>query len=65
MTDDEWFPDEECAKCGGTDLNVRWHRKVKVRSFRKGCGEEEHLHYTCRRCSYSWTGPTKEQAEAS
>lgn len=51
-----------CCKCGGTEIHTAWHRgdedclwgdRQKPRS--------EHLHYHCRRCSYDWTGPTRDQ----
>lgn len=56
-----------CSKCESTDLAVRWHKSLRdcVNGCTcKECHPElqhigEHLHYTCRRCGYSWRGPIK------
>lgn len=47
-----------CAKCGGTDLSVRWHRTYRDclnETYRDDWGDEgEHLHRACRTCGWSW-----------
>lgn len=48
----------KCPKCECLDIATSW--KPRVESWR-GVGEcdnrDEHLHYHCRGCSYSWDGP--------
>ena len=52
-----------CPKCSCGDVGVAWHENDR---FPAGCGSmarvrnpSEHLHYTCRRCQYEWTGPIR------
>ena len=52
-----------CPKCGNNDISVSWHKDDNDCGWtwwRNGRGtvQGEHLHYTCRRCQYSWIGPT-------
>ena len=57
-----------CVKCGNqSEIMMRWH-EAAAHPWSKNCGwsrlqeRKEHLHYTCGRCGYEWTGPTREQA---
>lgn len=55
----------KCAKCGSSDTAVAWHATDHDCSWsdkRRGIArEDEHLHYTCRGCGYSWTGDTRDR----
>jgi hypothetical protein len=58
-----------CEKCGGDDVQCRWHGEGAYDPSRRhapcwgdygrtgGKPAEEHLHYHCRRCQFDWTGP--------
>lgn len=57
-----------CEKCGSDDVCVRWHGEGSEHDSRhydvcreygrwRGEPKEEHLHYTCRTCSWQWHGP--------
>jgi len=60
-----------CQKCGGTDIFVEWHEASPDPIYRT-CGQhrscldkfpvstEEHLHLTCRTCSYEWITAIRE-----
>lgn len=54
---------QTCKKCGSHDIVVAWHHDVFdcLYDQRHDRRNEEHLHYHCRCCRFSWTGPTKEQ----
>lgn len=55
-----------CAKCGGEDIYTRYHKQGCSKE-NCSCAEcsygshskqhTEHLHYSCRRCSFDWVGP--------
>jgi hypothetical protein len=68
MTATAEFRDTKCAKCFATDLAISWHgdgdehptrRLARCRRYGEDRGHPtvEHLHYTCRTCQYTWTGP--------
>jgi hypothetical protein len=58
-----------CGKCGFGDVMIRWHGNGAYHSSRRGQAcwgdygsdrgkpKSEHLHYHCRTCQFSWTGP--------
>lgn len=42
---------DDCTKCSMTRNPMRYHGSCYDQ-------DTEHLHYTCGRCGYTWTGPT-------
>lgn len=60
-----------CSKCRNADLAVSFHKGSGY--YDDGCGDSvkrrhssqdgEHLHYTCRRCGYDWTGSVADEQE--
>lgn len=52
-----------CEKCGSDDISCTWHQGRFGAAVYHRCQytqtqhEGEHLHYSCRRCAYEWTGP--------
>lgn len=57
--------DKPCIKCGSVDPASFWHKDKFACSVHRVDDEgtdREHLHFTCRCCGYSWTGPTKDAA---
>ncbi len=48
-----------CPKCGSGDVATRYHRGRFLCNphsrYTSSDQEGEHLHYTCRNCSYDWT----------
>lgn len=58
---------ERCIKCGNnTDIAMRYDRSYRDCLFHErndDGNEKEHLHYYCRNCSYSWTGPILDGSE--
>lgn len=50
--------DTRCTKCGQDRSGFEYHASCP----RFG---GEHLHYSCYRCGYEWSGPTLDQKEAA
>lgn len=46
--------DSACKKCGCLRNPFAYHDSCYTRYA-------EHLHFTCGRCGYDWTGPTLDQ----
>jgi hypothetical protein len=65
---DKYYIDEKggamnCVKCGGDNISTSYHRDEWACLYGERADEgrrREHLHYYCRRCSYSWTGATQD-----
>jgi ribosomal protein S27AE len=57
-----------CDKCGTLVATLQYHkgRYDCVWRSRLDQGTDlEHLHYTCRLCGYTWTGPTADAGEVA
>lgn len=60
-------PTPTCRKCGSADVGVSYHRSGCGRPAcrcavcpgdAKERRHDEHLHYSCLRCGFDWTGDT-------
>lgn len=67
MTASNETEQRSCVKCGGFDINVRWHRDKRACSEGRMYGDRdyvvsvfEHLHMNCRTCQFKWTEKTKD-----
>ena len=55
----------QCTKCGSKDISTTYHRNRNGCSFTQHNQDtNEHLHRTCRNCSYDWCDPTKDQQDS-
>lgn len=57
--DDDSHLDKECSKCGSRNVSFEYHSSCVSNSY------GEHLHYSCGRCGYAWTGSTLDKKEKS
>lgn len=45
-----------CDKCGNRSHGFTYHQSCNLRY-------NEHLHYSCGKCGYDWTGPTLDASD--
>lgn len=50
-----------CEKCKSTDINTSYHETKYDCAFHSDRMDNEHLHYTCRNCQYSWAEPIQKE----